>query len=38
MVSDLAVLCANVLDVCSTESVLLMSAVANVAVGTGGIY
>lgn len=36
LVSDLVLLCANVSDVCSTESVPLLSAVANVAVGAGG--
>lgn len=36
-VSDFVVLCAEFPNVCSTETVSLMSAVANVAVGAGGV-
>lgn len=37
LLSDLIVLCANVPDACSTGSISLMSAVANVALSTGDL-
>lgn len=37
MISDLILLCANCPDICSAESVPLMSSVANVTVGAGGV-